>query len=66
MVQNWNIGVQMELPWKTRLEANYIGNKSKRLNTQYNSSLNQVDPKYLSLGDALLDDISDHPEIKKP
>ena len=66
MVQNWNIGVQTELPWKTRLEANYIGNKSKRLNTQYNSSLNQVDPKYLSLGDALLDDINDHPEIKKP
>jgi len=28
--------------------------------------LNQVDPRYLSLGDTLLDDISDHPEIPKP
>jgi hypothetical protein len=61
-----NFGVQMELPWKTRLEASYIGNKSKRLNTVYNGALNQVDSKYLSLGDTLLDDISDHPEIKKP
>lgn len=66
MVQNWNVGVQMELPWKTRLEANYIGNKSKRLNTAYKYYLNQVDSKFLSLGDTLLDDISAHPEIRKP
>lgn len=28
--------------------------------------MDQVDPKYLSLGDTLLDSIDDHPEMKKP
>ncbi|MGI8786054.1 MAG: TonB-dependent receptor domain-containing protein [Acidobacteriota bacterium] len=65
-VQNWNFGVQMELPWRTRLEANYIGNDAIRLKDNYLYSLNQVNPKFLSLGDKLLDDIADHPEIKKP
>jgi len=67
MVQNWNFGLQYELPWQTRIEANYIGNKGTRLSGgRYLYSLNQVNPKYLSLGDALLDDINDHPEIPKP
>jgi hypothetical protein len=66
-VQNWNIGVQHELPWQTKLELNYVGNKGTRLNeVQYLGALNQVDPKFLSLGDALLDPIDKHPEIKKP
>ena len=66
-VQNWNLGVQYELPWKTRFEVNYIGNKGTRLNEpSYVGSLNQVDPRYLSLGDALLDNINAHPEIPKP
>jgi hypothetical protein len=66
MVQNWSIGVQMEMPWQVRLEANYIGNKGSRLNDMYVGNINQVDPKYLTLGDALIEDIADHPEIKKP
>jgi len=66
MTQNWNFGIQYELPWQTRLEANYVGTKGTRLNDSYLGYLNQLDPKYLSLGDTLLDDISDHPEIKKP
>ena len=65
-VQNWNFGIQMELPWQTRLEVNYIGTKGTRLNDGYRTSLSQVDPKYLSLGDTLLEDIDLHPEIKKP
>lgn len=66
-VQNWNLGVQYELPWQTRIEANYIGNKGTRLNdAKYINSLNQVPSQYLSLGDTLLDDIADHPEIRKP
>jgi hypothetical protein len=67
MVQNWNFGVQYELPWQVKVEANYVGNRGTRLNEpQYFYALNQVNPRYLSLGDTLLDDISDHPEIKKP
>ena len=66
-VQNWNLGIQYELPWNTVAEANYIGNKGTRLvNDSLKGYLNQLDTKYLALGDALYDDISDHPEIPKP
>ncbi|PYV15730.1 MAG: hypothetical protein DMG21_14165 [Acidobacteria bacterium] len=65
-VHNWNFGVQLELPWATRLEMNYVGTRGTRLNDGYKFNLNQVDPKYLSLGDTLLDDIDLHPEITKP
>jgi hypothetical protein len=68
MVQNWNFGIQYELPWQVKVEANYIGNRGTRLNEpQYlGMGLNQVNPSYLSLGDTLLEDINDHPEIGKP
>jgi hypothetical protein len=66
MTQNWNFGIQTELPWQTKLEVNYVGNKATRLNDPYKGNINQLDPKYLTLGDALLEDIGDHPEVKKP
>jgi hypothetical protein len=65
-VYNWNFGIQYELPWQVRLEANYVGTRGTRLQDGYKFNLDQVDPKYLSLGDALLEDIGDHPEIQKP
>jgi len=66
-VQNWNFGIQYELGWQTRVEANYVGNKGTRLNdVKYANFLNQVNPSYLSLGNALVEDISLHPEIAKP
>ena len=66
-VQNWNFGIQYELPWQMKVEANYVGNRGTRLNEpQYLWALNQVNPRYLSLGDMLLEDINDHPEISKP
>ncbi|MGI8786053.1 MAG: TonB-dependent receptor [Acidobacteriota bacterium] len=66
-VQNWNLGVQMEAPWKTKLEINYIGNKGTHLNEDnYEGALNMVDPKWLSLGNKLLDNINLHPDIPKP
>jgi hypothetical protein len=46
--------------------ANYVGNKGYRLNSGNFANMNQLNPKYLSLGDTLLDDISQHPEIKLP
>ena len=64
--QNWNIGVQFELPWQTRLEMNYVGTKGTRLNDGYKFNLQQLNPSYLSLGDTLLEDINLHKEIKKP
>jgi hypothetical protein len=67
MVQNWNFGIQYELPWQVKVEANYVGNRGTRLNEpQYLFGLNQVKPSNLALGDTLLEDINDHPEIGKP
>lgn len=66
-VQNWNAGVQTEVGWNTKLEVNYVGNKGTRLEDDfYNNFINQVHPRHLALGDTLLDDIADHPEIPKP
>ncbi len=65
-VHNWNFGVQMELPWATRLEANYVGTKGTRLNDGYKFNRDQLDPKYLSLGNALVEHIDLHPEFQKP
>lgn len=66
-VQNWNFGVQVEVPWEAKIEANYVGNKGTRLNTTtYEDFINQLDPTFLSLGDALLDSIDAHPEISRP
>jgi hypothetical protein len=66
MTQNWNFGIQYQMPWETRLEVNYVGTHGSRLNDVYLYSLNQLNPSYLSLGDTLLEDINDHPEIPKP
>ena len=64
--QNWNFGVQYELPWDTRLEANYVATKGTRLNEGYKYALDQLDPKYLPVGNTLLEDIKLHPEFTKP
>ncbi|MGH9339257.1 MAG: TonB-dependent receptor domain-containing protein [Acidobacteriota bacterium] len=66
-VQNWNVGVQFDVGWDTKIEANYIGNKGSRLNESiYLGALNQVQPKHLALGDTLIEDIDVHPEIARP
>jgi hypothetical protein len=64
--QNYTLGIQFLLPHDTTLETSYVGNKGTRLSQQNFNNLNQLNPKYLSLGDALLDDISAHPEIPLP
>jgi outer membrane receptor protein involved in Fe transport len=62
--QNWNFGIQRELPWATKLEVNYVASRGTRLNEPYMWNLNQVDPRHLALGDVLLEDINDHPEYR--
>ncbi len=68
LVQNWNVGVQFDVGWDTKIEANYVGNRGSRMNLPMylNGAQNQVPLSYMSLGDTLLDDIEDHPEIPKP
>src|SRR6185295_9806954 len=55
--QNWQLGIQRELPWAMALEASYVGNKGTRLPSGL-ENLNQVPSSYLSLGPLLQQDIS--------
>lgn len=64
--QNYTIGVQYLLNRDTTITANYVGNKGSRLSSGNFANMNQLNPRYLSLGDTLLDDISQHPEIRMP
>jgi Carboxypeptidase regulatory-like domain len=64
--QNYTLGIQYLLNADTTVTANYVGNRGSRLNAGNFANLNQLNPKYLSLGDTLLDDVSMHPEIKLP
>lgn len=64
--QNYTLGFQFLLPKDTTLQASYVGNLGRRLGASGLNNLNQLNPKYLSLGDALSDDISQHPNIPLP
>ncbi len=55
--QDWSFGIQRQLPNELLVEAAYVGNKGTRLGTGL-MSLNQVDPRYLSLGDLLSQSIT--------
>jgi hypothetical protein len=62
-VQNFNLGVQYQLPASTVLEVSYIGTKGTRLEAPGLDDLNQVRAAALALGDALLDPLSAHPGL---
>ena len=47
--QNFTFSVQRELPWSMLAEAAYVGVKGTRLSTNL-ININEVDPRYLSLG----------------
>lgn len=51
--QNWTFGVQRELATDLVLEANYIGNRFTGQVNQEMLNINQVDPRYLALGQLL-------------
>lgn len=48
----WNVGIQRQLPGQMFVSASYTGNRANRLTSQLNP-INQLDPKYLSLGKLL-------------
>ena len=64
--QNYTMGFQFLLPKNTTLMMSYVGNKGTHLGASGLNDLNQLNPKYLSLGDELLDDVSLHPNIPLP
>ena len=50
-IQNWSVNIQRELPKNVLLDVAYAGTYGTRLNNYV--ALNQVNPKYLSLGSLL-------------
>ena len=50
--QAWSLNVQRELPWDMFLMVAYLGNREIHLPSSLNQP-NQLDPKYLALGDLL-------------
>jgi hypothetical protein len=56
-IKNWNFTVQRELPKGVVLNAAYVGHRGSNLNSTV--QLNQLDPKYLSLGALLNRNIND-------
>jgi hypothetical protein len=53
----WSLGIQRELPYQMFLSASYTGNRGNRLTSQLNP-IDQLDPKYLSLGPILGDAVN--------
>lgn len=51
-ISNWSLDVQRELPKGFLLDIAYVGNSAHHLGANL-LNVNQVDPKYLSLGNAL-------------
>ncbi len=64
--QNYTLGLQYLLGDKTVIQATFVGDTGNRLNAGNFANMNQLNPKYLSLGDTLNDDIGNHPEITTP
>lgn len=51
--QMYDLGIQRELPWNLFTAITYVGNHGVHLPSALNDT-NQVDPRYLSLGQSLL------------
>jgi len=60
--QQWNFNVQRELPAQVLLEVAYVGTRGLQLahGTESGMNINQLDPKYMSLG-SKLNDLVDNP-----
>jgi hypothetical protein len=55
--QNYQLSLQQELPWRLMVEGSYVGVKGTRLGNNL-MNWNQVDPRYLSLGSLLTQNIN--------
>ena len=62
-VQQWNFNVQRELPFQTVLDVGYVGSKSTGIQANELRALNQLNPKFLALGDALGATVTNQGEV---
>ena len=61
--QNYSFGVQYELPASFVLEASYIGNLGRRLESGGLDNLNQLPVSALAYGDKLIENLSANPGL---
>jgi hypothetical protein len=57
LMSTWTLDIQRELPSNIVLNAAYVGSRTTGITTGL-ENINQVDPKYLSLGNLLLADVN--------
>jgi hypothetical protein len=51
--QQWNFNIQQELPWQIVFDIGYVGSKSTGTQANELRQINQLDPKFLALGEDL-------------
>ncbi|MGI8783663.1 MAG: TonB-dependent receptor domain-containing protein [Acidobacteriota bacterium] len=54
--QNWNFGIQHELPGSVLVDASYVGSRGVHLSDTF-IDVDQLDPKHLALGAKLLEQV---------
>jgi hypothetical protein len=64
--QNYNLGVQYQLPASFVLEVGYLGNKGTRLEANGLDNLNQLPLSALRFGDDLIQQLSARPNLGVP
>ena len=63
IVQNFNLGLQMQLPGESVFEASYIGNRGQKLTSLGLDALNQLPVSELSRGDTLIQPLRANPQL---
>ena len=63
IVQNFNVGLQFQLPHETVLETSYIANRGQRLTSGGLDALNQLPVDALRFGDSLIQPLRNNPQL---
>ncbi|MFN8685591.1 MAG: TonB-dependent receptor domain-containing protein [Acidobacteriota bacterium] len=63
IMQNFNLGFQLQLPWQTVVDAGYIGNRGQRLTSRGLDALNQLPVDALRFGDSLIQPLRTNPQL---
>lgn len=63
IVQNFNLGFQIQLPRESVVELSYIGNRGQRLTSPGLDALNQLPISELAKGDTLIQPLRTNPQL---